>query len=211
MNKVKLWGGLSLAVAIVLAGLIAWWALDVRWRPKTIGKHQAEIAKILETSGWVSPNLGPNKLYMISFRGCPACLTFKADAFPKLHKAKVDTRVIVTARRDSNGASHSTPAERATVAQLWLTRSWPLFEDWHTVAEPAWPGAGIPPADGDMARTAVVEAGRNMVDDLIPLLADNGIDFAYPLLIWWTKDGEMHGCACGSAMQYNRALKELGV
>lgn len=208
MRKVVLWLGLIVVVAV--AGLIAWWALDLRWRPKTIDKHQAEIAKILETSGWVSPGGGPNRLYMISFRSCTDCLRFEAEAFPKLHKANVDTRVIVMARRDENGMERSTPVERATVAQLWLTRSWPLFEAWHGVAHEAWPGTGIPPADGDMARTAVVEAGRKMVDDLRPLLKDNGIDFYYPLLVWWTKDGEMHGCACEKPQAYRRVLKELG-
>ncbi len=208
MSKLKLIG-LGLVVLVATA-VISWWAFDVRWRPKTIDKHQAEIAKILESAGWVSPGLGPTKLYMVSFRTCTDCIRFELEAFPKLHKAKVDTRVIVMARRDDNGIERSTPIERATMAQLWITRSWDLFKDWHAVAPEAWEGTGIPPADGDMARTAVVEAGRTMVDDLTPLLKDNGIDFFYPMLIWWTKDGEMHGCACEKPQQYNRALQELG-
>lgn len=203
--------GLVLVVLVALTGLIGWWALDLRWRPKTVDKHQDEIAKILETSGWVSPGLGPNKLYMISFRSCPDCLRFEKEAFPELHKAKVDTRVILMARRDENAVERSTAVERATVAQLWINRSWPLFEAWHSVAHEAWPGTGIPAADGDMARTAVVEAGRKMVDDLRPLLKDNGVDFYYPLLVWWTKDGEMHACACEKPQAFKRVLKELGV
>ena len=103
--------------------------------------------------------------------------------------------MIEIARRDVNGVSKSTPAERATVAELWLGRSWPLMERWEDTPAEAWTAEGIPPADGDMARTAVVEAGRKLVDDLQPLLKANGVKFAYPTLVWWTKDGKMRACA----------------
>jgi hypothetical protein len=78
----------------------------------------------------------------------------------------VDTRVDQIARRDLNGVAQSTPAERATIAELWLNRSWPLMEQWEAVQADTWTAPGIAPADGDMARTAVVEAGRKLVDDL---------------------------------------------
>ncbi len=105
----------------------------------------------------------------------------------------------------------STPPERATVAELWLNRSWPLLERWDGVPPDAWTAQGIPPADGDMARTAVVEAGRGLVDKLKPLLKANGIGFAYPTLIWWTKDGTMMGCACEKRETYRFVRKDLGV
>lgn len=211
MKKFKFWAGVTLALVIVLGGLIAWWALDVRWRPKTIDKHQVEIAKILEGAGWVSPG-GEAKLYMISFRSCPDCIRFEKEMFPALHKKKVDTRVILVARADTEGVSHSTPVERATVAALWLSRGagWPLYEAWKDAPIEGWTAPGIPPADGDMARTAVVDIGRKMVTDLKPLLKDNGVDFAYPLLVWWTKDGEMHACACDKPQMYRKVRKELG-
>lgn len=211
MKKLRLWLIAILVVAVAGGGLFGWWSLDYRWRPHTITKHQAEIAKILQQSGWVSPGLPGPKLYMVSFRSCPDCIRFEAQAFPKLHAAKVDTRVIVIARADSNGLPKSTAPERATVAELWLNRSWRLFEDWANVTPPtAWTAPGIAPADGDMARTAVVEAGRKTVEDLRPLLRDNGINFAYPTLVWWTKDGVMRGCACESAKTYGHVLDELG-
>jgi hypothetical protein len=188
----------------------AWWNYDLRWRPKTITKHQAEITRILEQSGWVSPGYGGPKLYMVGFRSCPDCIRFKTEEFPGLHKEIVDTRVIEIARRDLNGIAKSTPAERATVAELWLNRSWALAERWDATPVEAWTAAGIPPADNDMARTAVIEAGRKMVDDLTPLLKDNGIDFAYPLLIWWNDKGEMRGCACEKRETYRFVRKELG-
>lgn len=214
MKKFKLWASLVLIVALIGGGWFAWWNYELRWRPHVITKHNAEITKILETSGWASPGASGAKLYMVSFRSCPDCIRFKTEEFPKLHKAGVDTREILVARRDSEGGvSRSTPAERATVAELWVNRAqaWPLLERWMAVPPDAWTAANIPPADGDIARTAVIEASRKMVDDLKPLLKDNGISFAYPLLIWWTKDGEMHGCACEKPQTYRFVRRELGV
>ena len=211
MTRFKLIGGTVLILALALGTLIAWWAMDLRWRPKTITKHQQEITQILQQSGWVTSGGGANKLYMISFRSCEDCIRFELEEFPGLHKANVDTRVILVARGAYNGIVKSTPEERATVAQIWLDHSqWPLYEDWQKVAPAAWTAEGIPPADGNIARTAIVDAGRKMVADLTPMLRDNGISFAYPLLIWWTKDGEMHGCACEKRETYARVRKELG-
>jgi hypothetical protein len=147
---------------------------------------------------------------MVGYRSCEDCVRFKAEEVPKLLKAGVDVRVIEIARRDKNGIAKSTPAERATVAELWLGRNWALAERWDQTPIDAWTAAGIPPADGDMARTAVVEASRNLVDQLTPLLKDNGINFAYPTLIWWNAKGEMRGCACEKRQTYRFVRKELG-
>lgn len=206
----KLIAGVVLVAVLAIAIFGAWWWFDLRWRPKQITRHQAEIARLLEGSGWVSPGLTGPKLYMVSFRKCPDCVRFTQEEFPALHKAGVDTRVIMIARGEYNGIMKSTPPERATVAELWLNRSWPLLERWDSVPPDAWTAQGIPPADGDMARTAVVEAGRGVVKDLTPLLRDNGISFAYPLLIWWTKDGTMMGCACEKRETYRFVRKDLG-
>ncbi len=211
MKKFKLWAGLAVVVAVVGAGLWAWWNFDLRWRPKTITKNQAEIAKILESSGWVSPGLKGGKLYMVSFRTCPDCIRFKKEEYPKLHKAGVDTRLIEIARADRNGVPKSTPVERATVAELWINRSWELAEKWDATPVEAWKAPGIKPADGDIARTAVIEAGRKSVEDLRPLLKANGVNFAYPLLVWWTPDGQMKACACEKRETYRFVRKDLGV
>ena len=132
MKRFQLWAILVLVLALAGAGGFAWWNYDLRWRPHTITKHQDEIARILETSGWVSPGKTGPKLYMVSFRACPDCVRYKAEEFPLLQAAGVDTRVIEIARRDVNGVAKSTAAERATVAELWLNRSWPLMEQWKT-------------------------------------------------------------------------------
>jgi hypothetical protein len=122
----------------------------------------------------------------------------------------VDTRVIVIARRDVNGLSKSTPVERATVAQLWLTRDWKLLQAWEAAPPDAWTAPGIPRADGDLARMAVVEGGRSLVDRLTRLMGDNRVRFAYPLLVWWNAKGEMRACACEAPQSYRFVRRELG-
>ena len=199
-----------LVLGLVGAGLYGWWSFDLRWRPKTITRHQAEIAQLLQQAGWVSPGLKGGPLYMVSFRSCPDCIRFETEAFPRLHAAGVDTRVIEIARRDVNGLPKSTPIERATVAQLWLTRDWKLLDAWYAVPPDAWKAPGIPSADGDIARMAVVESGRSLVDRLRPLLKDNGVDLRYPTLIWWDADGRMRACACEKRETYRFVEKELG-
>ena len=210
MNKI--WTSL-IAVAVifgVIGGGYYYWNTDLRWRPKTITKHQAEIVKILESGGWVSPGLTGPRIYMVGFRSCPDCVRFETEEFPGLHMAGVDTRVILIARADKNGVAKSTPVERATVAELGFNRSWSLFQAWTAIPVDAWTAPGIAPADGDAGRTAVVESGRKLVSDLRPLLKDNGINFAYPTLIWWTKDGKMRGCACEKSETYRFVRSELG-
>jgi len=211
MKRFGLWLVAIVVVAAVGAGAWAYWNFELRWRPKTITKNQAEIAKILETAGWVSPGLKGPKLYMVSFRTCPDCLRFKHEEYPGLHKANVDTRLIEIARADRNGVPKSTPAERATVAEMWVNRSWALSEKWDATPVEAWTAVGIAPADGDVARTAVIEAGRKTVEDLRPLLKANGVTFAYPLLVWWTPDGKMKACACEKRETYRFVRKDLGV
>ena len=213
MKSLKLWGSLVLVLAIMGAGLYGWWSLDLRWRPKTITKHQAEIAALLQRAGWVSPGLKGPVLYEIGFRSCEDCVRLRLEEFPRYHQANVDTRVILVARRDYNGVAKSTPAERSTVAELWFNRSWKLLETWENTPVDAWTAPGIPAADNDAARSAVVEQGRQMVDQITPLLVANGVDdhgFRYPTLIWWDKQGQMRACACEQRPTYRFVRQELG-
>jgi hypothetical protein len=210
MRRFLLWLSLLGVIAVAGAAVFLFWDLDWRWRPKTIGKDQAEISQALEQSGWVSPHLTGPKLYIIAYRDCPACLSFAQSEFPRLQAADVDTRVIMIARADENGQVNSTAAERSTVAELWTNRSWKLFQQWSLATPQTWAPPGVPPADGDAARTAVVGASRQLVATLTPQLNDNGVRFAYPLLIWWTKDGQMRACACENAQTYRYVEKDLG-
>ena len=195
--------------AVVFAGLYLAWDLDWRWRPRTIAERQDAIAQALDQSGWVSPHLTGPKLYMLVYRACGACDAFEKAAFGKLQAGDVDTRVIVIARPDVNGQRQSTPAERATVAELWTNRSWKLFQQWTLVPPAAWTAPGIPAADGDAARSAVIEVGRRLVTGLKPDLAANGVRFDYPTLVWWTRDGRMRACACVDARSYRFVEAEL--
>ena len=210
MRRFLLW--LVLIGIVVVAGAVVFlmWDLDWRWRPATITKNQPQIAETLDQSGWVSPHLTGPKLYVIAFRGCEACTQFEQSEFPKLQAAEVDTRVIMIARPDVNGQRLSTPAERATVAELWTNRSWKLFQQWSLASPATWTAPAIPPADGDAARTAVIEAGRALVTNLTPQLQSNGVRFAYPTLVWWTKDGHMRACACTAPQSWRFDAKELG-
>jgi len=210
MRGFRVWAILIGVLVVVFGALYLWWDLDVRWRPHVIKAHQADIAKLLDGAGWVSPKLNGPKLYVIATRDCAPCDAFEQSQFPLLQKAGVDTRVIMIAPPDVNGAPKSTPAERSTVAELWVNRSWGLFQTWTSVAPAAWTAPHIPPADGDVGRTAVIAAGRDLVDQLRPLLNANGVKSGYPTLIWWAKDGSLNGCVCQVSQTYKYVRKDLG-
>ncbi len=210
MKRLRLWATLGLVLFLTGGGLFGWWWWDLRWRPHDINRDAAEITRLLDGAGWVSPGLTGPKLYMVGYRSCTDCIRFKLEEFPALHAAGVEPRVIEIARADVNGIVNSTPAERATVAELWVNRSWKLMEDWDKIPPDAWQAPGVPAADGDAARTAVIEAGRKLVADLKPHLARNGVKLAYPTLIWWTRDGQMRGCACERRETYRFIRRDLG-
>jgi hypothetical protein len=209
MKKIQAWALLILFLVVIGGGLYLWWRFDLRWRPHVIAKNQAEIAKILDQAGWVSPSHGGAKLYVIVHGDCPGCQRLEAE-LPDLQQKGVDTRVIAIARPDLNGQAQSTVAERSTVAELWVNRSWPLFQRWSAAARGTWTAPGIPLADGDVARTAVIQAGRGAVDQLGPLLKANGVRFDYPTLVWWSKDGKMEACACAAEGSWKRMRADIG-
>lgn len=211
--------GLVGAAVAIVGGAIVYllWDLDWRWRPHTITRHQTEIAQALEQSGWVSPHLTGPKVYVILYDTCEPCGTQLAKVVPKLQAADVDTRMVMISRPDRNGQALSTPQDRALTAELWTNRSWKLFQQMQSAAAGVPPGNPpallkppvIPPADGDAARSAVIEVGRQLVVTLTGELKDNGVAFDYPTLIWWTKDGRMRACACTDPRSYHLVEKEL--
>lgn len=154
--------------------------------------HAARLAALLESAGWVSPGNGGRPLYVVGFRSCGDTVRLKTALFPDLLAAGVDIRLITIARRDQEGVAKSTAVERATVAELWLHRDWGLAERWEATPVADWTAEGIPSADGDPVRTAAVEAGRDLIDALTPLLLDDGVvedRFHYPTLFWPEGDG----------------------
>jgi hypothetical protein len=202
---------LALVFVLVGGGLYEWWNLVGRFQPHAITSNQAEIGKILEGAGGVSPGLSGPKLYVIADRANPALESLYLTDFPRLQDAQVDTVVIMIAKPDQQGASQSTADERSTVAELWVNKNWALFQRWMKASPQTWAAAGIPPADTDVARSAVVEVGRAAVDKLTPLLKQNGVDFGYPLLVWWTKDGKMQAVVADDSRKTAHVLKDLGV
>ena len=173
----------------------------------SLTKDEDKIRALLSGSGWVSPGLSKTRwLYMVSFRSCPDCIRFETEQFPDIHKAGIDTRLILTARR-----ARSTAPERSGVAELWAHRSWKTFETWTGMPVDAWTAEGLPSADTDPDRAALLEKSRALVDDLRPLLEENGVRFAYPTLIWQGPDGHLRGCACEDRITYPYIRAELGL
>ena len=195
-----------IAVALIAAAGYGWWRVDLRWRPKTLDAHEAEITAMLEGAGWVSPGLSNDKvIYLIGFRSCPDCIRFETEDFPGLQAAGVDTRVILFPRR-----STSTPEERAGVGELWANRSWKTLQTWMAAPPAAWTAEGVR-SDLMPDRAVLVEKSRKLVEDLEPLLADNGIRMAFPTLVWRDERGRLRGCACEKRDTYRFVRTELGV
>lgn len=211
-RKHLLWAAGVVALLAVLIGIgwSAYWTYWGRWQPKLVTHNQAEIQKLLDAAGWVSPGYQGPWAYVIETRSCTGCNTYEQEEFPKLHAAQVDTRVIAIAPRDTQGETRSTVAERATVAELWINRDWKLYQTWINTPVKLWSAPGVRLADGDLARTAVVDAGRNFADALVPLLKANGVDMTYPIVIWKDSSGQMKICACSDRRMFQTIRHDLG-
>ena len=207
---------LVLAAALAATAAVALLASPVRAEAPAVlpngGIHsltrdEDRIRTLLTEAGWVSPGLSKTRwLYMVSFRSCPDCIRFETEQFPDVHKAGIDTRVILVARRN-----RSTAPERSGVAEIWAHRDWRTFETWTGMPVDAWTAEGLPSADTDPARAALLEKSRALVDALKPLLEENGVRFAYPTLIWQGPDGHLRGCACEDRITYPYIRAELGL
>jgi hypothetical protein len=182
--------------------------MDLRWRPRTLNQHTAEIAALLDGAGWVSPGAQPGgkTLYLVGFRSCPDCIRFETEQFPALQGAGVETRVVLFPRR-----SVSNEAERAGVAELWANRDWRTYRRWMAMVPAAWTAEGLPSGDAVPERAALVEKSRALVDQLRPLMKDNGVELAFPLLVWRDDKGRLRGCACEKRETYRYVRRELGV
>ncbi|MEH6664867.1 MAG: hypothetical protein V7678_08435 [Brevundimonas sp.] len=198
MRRFLVWSALALVIGLGLAGggYWAYWNFYARFQPVVIQRDQAEIQRLLDEASWISAGGGGEPLYMVTWRDNAAAQQYEREEFPKLRAAGVEARVIVFARPDREGLAQSTAAERATVAELWLSRDWTLYERWTATPGRNWTAAGIPSADGNLARGAVVEAGRDFVDRLNSLLRGQGVGAGYPLILWRDREGYLKACAC---------------
>jgi hypothetical protein len=149
-------------------------------------------------------------LYIIGSRDSAAMTRYEREEVPKLRAAGVEARVILFARPDREGLAQSTAAERATIAELWLTRDWTLYQRWTATPVRNWTAAGIPAADGNLARGAVVEAGRDFVARLTADLKEAGLQTRYPLVIWRDREGFMKACACTDSRSWAFIRDDLG-
>lgn len=212
MRRFLVWSALALTIGLGLAGggYWAYWNFYARFQPVVIHRDQAQIQRLLDEASWISAGGGGEPLYMITYRDSAAAQRYEREEFPKLRAAGVETRVIVFARPDREGLAQSTAAERTTVAEIWLNRDWPLYERWTATPTRNWTAAGVPQADGNMARTAVVEAGRDFVARLNDLVRGSGLGAGYPLILWRDREGYLKACACSDARSWAFIRDDLG-
>ena len=135
---------------------------------------------------------------------------YEREEVPKLKAAGAEVRIILFARPDREGMQQSTAAERATVAELWLTRDWSLYERWTATPTASWTAAGIPAADDNLARSAVVDAGQKFVTDLTGYLRNSGLQPRYPLILWRDQQGYLKACACTDPRSWVFIRDDLG-
>ena len=212
MRRFLIWSALAAVLGLALAGG-GYWAYDryyARFQPVTIARGQADIQRLLDEASWVSGGGGGEPLYVIGYRDSAATQAYEREEAAKLRAGGVEVRTIVFARPDREGLAQSTAAERATVAELWLTRDWNLYQRWTATPSRNWTAAGIPTADGNLARGAVVEAGRQFAERLGSLLRDAGVKSGYPLVIWRDREGFMKACACADSRSWVFIRDDLG-
>lgn len=213
MRRFLIWSGLAVLIGLVLAvaGYLAYDQFYARFRPVTVARNQGEIQRLLDEASWLSPQVGDRAIYVIGYRDSAATQAFLRQEAERLRAAGADVRVLVFARPDRDGAPQSTPAERATIAELWLTRDWDLYRRWTAAPASSWSTEGVAPADGSLARTAVVEASRQFAARLDGLMRGAGIKPTWPLVIWRDRQGFLKACACADARSWPAVRDSLGV
>lgn len=214
MNRKFLLYAMAVVLAIpIIFGVSYWayWNYYLRYKPVTIVKSQLEIEKLLQAADYVSPALNstqkpPKFVYLIMDHACKPCRAYEDSETLRFEAAGVETRIIVFAPL---GIDQSSAVDRSTVAELWLNRNFDLYTAWRN--DPNWDAPNIRSADGDLARTAVVEAGRKFIKDLAPYLRENRVDIRYPLVIWRDDNNTLKVCACSDPKMYHFVREELGV
>lgn len=211
-KKHILYAMIFLVVAAALAGGGYWlyWNFFVRYSPITITQNQKEIQTLLESSGYAAAGTEGPELWVITYRNCATCKAWEDQETDKFAAVGVDVRIIPFAPVDIEGKGRSTPSERATVAEIWINRSYSLYQQWRATPEDLW-NPELRPADGDLARTGVVDASRKFITDLEPLLAANGVPLRYPLVIWRDAEERIKVCACSDERMYHYVRDDLGV
>ena len=213
LRRFFFWSVVSALIGVVLAGagFGAYWALHVRFQPVTLDREADETVQgLLDEASWVSDGAGERPVYVVGWRDSAAVETFMREEAPRLRAAGVETRLILFARPDHDGAPRSTATERATIAELWLSRDWTLYRRWAETPSRSWTAAGLPGADHDLSRAAMVEAGRRLDADLTGQLRAAGVVIRYPLILWRDRNGRLTACGCSDSGSWKRIEDDLG-
>lgn len=160
----------------------------------TLMEETAELETLLSEMPWVSKSMTETKpdakiIYQFSFRTCPPCISFKTEAWPALEAAGIETRLVMTARRKK-----STADERTAVVELARTRDWDMAQAWMKSNSPKgyYRKMTFPAADGNKPREDDLEKLRGQIDMLDEILAVNGLDMAYPTILWQDAENVWH-------------------
>ena len=212
MRRFFVWSALAavIGLAIAIGGFWAYQHFWARFQPVTITREQATIQRLLDESSWLSAGGGGEPLYIVGYRDSAAMQRYEREEAPKLRAGGIEPRIIVFARADREGQVQSTAAERATVAELWLSRDWSLYQRWTATPVRNWTAAGLPAADGNLARSAVVEASREFAARLGEAMASNGLQVRYPLVVWRDREGFLKACACSDSRSWAFIRDDLG-
>ena len=213
MRRFLVWTTLLIIVGLALAGAgyWGWWNYFARFQPVTVSQNQAEIQRLLDDAPWVSPgDVTGSPVYVVGYRESEALMRFQREEGPKLRAAGADLRVVIFARADLEGLAQSTAAERATVAELWLTRDWTLYRRWTDTPAANWTAPGLAPADGDLTRSAIVAGGRDFARRLGDLLEASGVREGYPVILWRDRQGFLKACACADTRSWAYIRDDLG-
>ena len=212
MRRFLIWTALAAIVGVLLAGggYWAYWTMYARFQPVTITENQAEIQRLLDASPYVSAESGGTPMYIVGYRDSTATQGYAGAEAERLRAAGVEPRILLFARPDRDGQPQSSAAERATVAELWLSRDWSLYERWMATPPANWTAAGLPPADGNLTRTAIIDGGREFAERLGALLDDAGVPTRYPLVIWRDPQGFLKACACSDRRAWPFIRDDLG-
>lgn len=212
MRRFLIWSALAVVIGLAIAGggYWAYWNFYARFQPVTVTRNQTEIQRLLDEASWISGGGGGEPLYLIGYRDSASFQRYQRDEANRLRAGGVEMRVVVFARPDREGAPQSTPTERSTIAELWLSRDWSLYERWLATPSRNWTAAGVPAADGNLARSAVVEASREFTTRLNDLLRDAGVPTGYPLVIWRDREGFLKACACSDSRSWVFVRDDVG-
>lgn len=212
MRRFTLWTILLLTMGVALAGFGYWayWNAYARFQPVTVAENAAEIEALLNRSMWLSDPGGDRPVWFVGYRDGGVADRYQSEELPRLKAAGLEPRMILFARPDVEGQPQSTAAERSTIAALWLTRDRALYQRWMATPVANWTAEGVPPADGDLAREAVVGATRDFAEQLRDLLAPSNLPEGWPLVIWRDEQGFLKACACANRRSWPFVRDDVG-